>query len=81
MSVAKDEDLGASEKEVRIPPENAASQSAPAAFAFDMAVLSHPGTERNDNEDSCVSHRENDQCGLLAVADGVSSYDGGEVAS
>ena len=81
MSVAKDKDLGASEKEVRIPPENAMSQSAPAAFAFDMAVLSHPGTERNDNEDSCVSHRENDQCGLLAVADGVSSYDGGEVAS
>jgi protein phosphatase len=46
-----------------------------------MAALSHPGTERGDNEDSCVTHRESDQCGLVAVADGVSSYDGGEVAS
>jgi protein phosphatase len=46
-----------------------------------MAVFSHPGTERGDNEDSCVSHRESDECGLVAVADGVSSYDGGEVAS
>jgi protein phosphatase len=57
------------------------SRSAAAAFAFDMAALSHPGTERGDNEDSCVTHRESDQCGLVAVADGVSSYDGGEVAS
>jgi protein phosphatase len=57
------------------------SRSSPAAFAFDMAALSHPGTERGDNEDSCVTHRESDQCGLVAVADGVSSYDGGEVAS
>jgi protein phosphatase len=46
-----------------------------------MAALSHPGTERGENEDSCASHRENDECGLVAVADGVSSYDGGEVAS
>ena len=46
-----------------------------------MAALSHPGTERGDNEDSCISHRETDECGLVAVADGVSRYDGGEVAS
>ena len=57
------------------------SRSAAAVFAFDMAALSHPGTERGDNEDSCVTHREGEQCGLVAVADGVSSYDGGEVAS
>jgi len=64
-----------------MPPANAASPSAAAAFAFDMAAVSHPGTERNDNEDACVTHRESDQCGLVAVADGVSSYEGGEVAS
>ena len=61
--------------------KNGLLQSAAAAFAFDMAVVSHPGTERRDNEDSCVSYRESDECGLVAVADGVSSYDGGAVAS
>jgi serine/threonine protein phosphatase PrpC len=81
MSVAKDEDLGAPKEEAHMPPANAASPSAAAAFAFDMAAVSHPGTERNDNEDACVTHRESDQCGLVAVADGVSSYEGGEVAS
>ncbi len=81
MSVAKEEDRAASADEEQLPPAGALSQSAPAAFAFDMGAFSHPGTERNDNEDSCVSHRESDDCGLVAVADGVSSYEGGEVAS
>jgi len=81
MSVAKDQDRVSPDDKGRLPTGGAPSPSAAAAFAFDMAVLSHPGTERNDNEDSCVTHRENDECGLVAVADGVSSYDGGEVAS
>ena len=81
MSVAKDQDHVSPDDKGRLPTGGAPSPSAAAAFAFDMAVLSHPGTERNDNEDSCVTHRENDECGLVAVADGVSSYDGGEVAS
>ena len=81
MSVAKDQDHVSPDDKGRLPTGGAPSPSAAAAFAFDMAVLSHPGTERNDNEDSCVAHRENDECGLVAVADGVSSYDGGEVAS
>jgi protein phosphatase len=81
MSVAKDQDHVSPDDKGRLTPGYAASPSAEAAFAFDMAVLSHPGTERGDNEDSCVSHREDDERGLVAVADGVSSYDGGEVAS
>jgi protein phosphatase len=81
MSIAKEANPDDAVNRKRLPPGNDLSPPAPAAFAFDMAALSHPGTERGDNEDSCVSHRESDECGLLAVADGVSSYDGGEVAS
>jgi len=81
MSVGKQEDVGHEASKGPAPATGELSRSAPPAFAFDMAALSHPGTERADNEDSCVSHREGDERGLVAVADGVSSYDGGEVAS
>ena len=81
MSLTKEANDDATEGQRLSPAPSDSPRSAPDAFAFDMAALSHPGTERGDNEDSCVTHRENDQCGLVAVADGVSSYDGGEVAS
>jgi protein phosphatase len=81
MSVTKESDRNTVEGSPLMPASPALPQPAPAAFAFEMAVFSHPGTERGDNEDSCVSHRESDERGLVAVADGVSSYDGGEVAS
>ena len=81
MSLTKAANGDAPEGEPPVPLSTELPQLAPAAFGFDMAGLSHPGTERGDNEDSCTSYRESDQCGLVAVADGVSSYDGGEVAS
>jgi len=81
MSIAKEANRDDQDDKGRLPAGNEPPPPAPATFAFDMAVFSHPGTERNDNEDSCISHRENDECGLVAVADGVSSYEGGEVAS
>jgi PPM family protein phosphatase len=81
MSIAKEANPDDGVNRGRLLAGNELSHPASASFAFDMAALSHPGTERGDNEDSCVSHREGDECGLVAVADGVSSYDGGEIAS
>jgi protein phosphatase len=80
MSVSE-EDRAAPAGKVPVSDGSERSRSVLPEFAFDMASLSHPGTERGDNEDSCVSYRESDGRGLVAVADGVSSYDGGEVAS
>src|SRR5579872_6157008 len=52
---------------------------------FDAAVrfstLSDRGTHRPDNEDSCGSHVETGTHVVVAVADGVSGGEGGEVAS
>ena len=81
MSLTKEANEDATQEGRPSPALGDSPRPATAAFTFDMAALSHPGTERGDNEDSCVTHRESDQCGLVAVADGVSSYDGGEVAS
>lgn len=50
-------------------------------YAIDIAYLSEVGTERDHNEDCCGSFTESSACAVLAVADGVSSYPGGEVAS
>jgi PPM family protein phosphatase len=50
-------------------------------YQMDMAYLSEVGTERDHNEDCCGSFVEGDACAIMAVADGVSSYPGGEVAS
>ncbi len=81
MSIAKEANQDDPGHSGNLPAGNEPSPPAAPVYAFDMAAFSHPGTERGDNEDSCVSHRESDECGLVAVADGVSSYDGGEVAS
>jgi PPM family protein phosphatase len=46
-----------------------------------FAMLSDPGSERPDNEDACGAHVESPTHVLLAVADGVSGEEGGEIAS
>jgi protein phosphatase len=48
---------------------------------LDLAVLSHPGTARTDNEDHGAAIADDTVPGLVVVADGVSSYEAGEVAS
>jgi protein phosphatase len=49
--------------------------------AVEVASLSHPGTERADNEDHCATLLDGETRALAAVADGVSGFEGGEVAS
>lgn len=43
-------------------------------------ALSHPGTARDHNEDACSFYID-EQCSFAVVADGVSGYEGGEIAS
>jgi protein phosphatase len=59
--------------------ESTASKAA--QCSFDLAVLSDAGTERPDNEDACGYFIESPQAALLAVADGIGGYEGGEIAS
>ena len=61
-------------------------ESSPAAppsleQAFDLALLSHVGTSRPNNEDSCGHYVESAVSVVFAVADGVGGYEGGEIAS
>lgn len=58
-----------------------ASDTAVAEHQIEAAALSHPGTERGDNEDSCGVLAESETCAIVGVADGVSGQAGGEVAS
>ncbi len=64
-----------------------ASRSSPMAetgkseYELEIAALSDAGTERELNEDCCGSFVEGAACAIVGVADGVSSYEGGEVAS
>jgi protein phosphatase len=56
--------------------------SAPAPeYAFEVAVVSDVGTEREHNEDHGSVLVESDSCGLMAVADGVSGQPAGADAS
>jgi serine/threonine protein phosphatase PrpC len=48
---------------------------------FDVAALSDPGTERGNNEDCCGTVSLGADHVLAVVADGISSMEGGEVAS
>jgi PPM family protein phosphatase len=52
----------------------------PASAGIDLAALTDVGTERDHNEDACGVSTAGDAV-VLAVADGVSSNQGGEVAS
>jgi serine/threonine protein phosphatase PrpC len=56
-------------------------EPAASALDLDVASLSDAGTSRDHNEDSCGSFLESGACAVVAVADGVSSSLGGEVAS
>lgn len=58
-----------------------AEQEQPAACAFEASVVSDVGTEREHNEDQCACFVESATAGIIAVADGVSSYPAGETAS
>lgn len=48
---------------------------------FQCAALSDTGTQRPHNEDACGLHVESPMHALIAVADGVSGMEGGEIAS
>jgi len=50
-------------------------------FELEVATLTDVGTEREHNEDHCGELLESPGCGLLVVADGVSSAEAGETAS
>jgi len=50
-------------------------------FELEIAALSDVGTERDHNEDFCGSFMESNDRAVVAVADGVSMSEGGEVAS
>jgi protein phosphatase len=50
-------------------------------FELEVATLTDVGTEREHNEDHCGELLESSACGLLVVADGVSSAEAGETAS
>ena len=55
--------------------------SNPEAFEIEMAALSDAGTERGHNEDHCGKYIKNKTRGLVAVADGMATLEGGELAS
>ena len=59
--------------------ESTGADSAP--LSFDLAALSDAGTDRPDNEDACGYFIESPDAALLAVADGIGGYEGGEIAS
>ncbi len=50
-------------------------------WAVQHATLSDQGTERGNNEDSCNTYVESPTHVVVAVADGVSGEEGGEIAS
>jgi PPM family protein phosphatase len=50
-------------------------------YELEFSAASDVGTERDHNEDCCGSFAESPACAIVAVADGVSSFPAGEVAS
>ena len=50
-------------------------------FEVETATLSDAGTERGHNEDHCGKYIKSKTCGLVAVADGMATMEGGELAS
>lgn len=51
------------------------------ARMFDLALLSDPGTTRQENQDACGRFDESPGCVLFVVADGVGGHAGGQEAS
>lgn len=54
---------------------------ATSSFLIEIAALSDTGTERGHNEDSCGKLQTTPTAGLVAIADGMSAFEGGELAS
>lgn len=52
----------------------------PVSELFEVASCTHPGAVREANEDSCATFVADD-CAGIVVADGVSSFNGGDTAS
>jgi PPM family protein phosphatase len=59
--------------------EKGAAQHAPPLL--ELAAVSHAGTVRVENEDCCAAILDESGAGVIVVADGVSSYPGGDTAS
>jgi protein phosphatase len=55
--------------------------SDPEPFEIEVATLSDAGTERGHNEDHCGKSIKSKTSGLVAVADGMATMEGGELAS
>src|SRR5664279_1261118 len=53
----------------------------PEPFEVETATLSDAGTERGHNEDHCGKYIKSKTCALVAVADGMATMEGGELAS
>ena len=63
-------------------PVESSSPAAPErSQTYDLALISHVGTKREGNEDSCGHLVENGSTVVFLVADGVGGYEGGEIAS
>ena len=58
-----------------------ATPDASQPLAFELALATDVGTERDNNEDAHGFHVEGADSVVFAVADGVGGYEGGEVAS
>jgi serine/threonine protein phosphatase PrpC len=50
-------------------------------FAIDLAVSTHAGTRRRGSTDHCGKLIQSTTSGLIAVADGITTTEGGELAS
>src|SRR5690348_13554000 len=61
-------------------PSSESAAEAP-RFEVQMATATDAGTERENNEDFCGTFSESASRLLVAVADGVSGEEGGEIAS
>ena len=57
------------------------ANESPLPQAFDLAILSDLGSNRDNNEDSCGQWIESPTTAVFVVADGIGGYEGGEVAS
>lgn len=53
----------------------------PEPYEVDVAVISDTGSERPRNEDHCGKWRKSKTAALVAVADGMATCEGGELAS
>jgi serine/threonine protein phosphatase PrpC len=53
----------------------------PEPYEIEIAVLSDTGSERGHNEDCCGKWLKSKTAGLVAVADGMATMEGGELAS